>query len=100
MPGRLRKAKRVSRFLHHEKSKSEKELSPFFKKFGKLKIADAKKLSKELENSEILKLKPELIAKIVDIIPRDTEELSKIFVDISLEKNESDKILEIVKQYK
>jgi len=83
-----------------EKSKSEKELSPFFKKFGKLKIADAKKLSKELENSEILKLKPELIAKIVDIIPRDTEELSKIFVDISLEKNESDKILEIVKQYK
>lgn len=83
-----------------ENSKSTKDLKPFLKKFGNLKISDVRKLKEELENSEILKLKAELISKICDILPRDIEDLNKIFVDVSLDKNESDKILEIVKKFK
>lgn len=83
-----------------EKSKTEKDLRPYFKKYGQLKISEAKKLKSELESLEILKLKKELISKIIDFMPRDLDDLNKIFVDVSLEKNESDKILDIVKKYK
>jgi len=83
-----------------EEANSTKDLKPFFGKFAKLKVSDAKKLRKEIEDSGIVKLKPEFVAKIIDLLPRDNEDLNKIFVDVSLDKNEADKILEIVKQYK
>jgi DNA-directed RNA polymerase subunit F len=83
-----------------DKSNTTKDLKAYFKKFGSLKLADAKKLKEELENSGIAKLKADLNAKIIDLLPADSEDLNKIFADISLDKNESDKILEIVKKYK
>lgn len=83
-----------------ENSKSAKDLKPFFKKFGNLKMSEVKKLKEELEKSDVLKLKAELIVKICDVLPRGAEDLNKIFVDVSLDKNEADKILEIVKKFK
>jgi DNA-directed RNA polymerase subunit F len=83
-----------------ENAKTGRDIKQYFKKFGKLKASDAKKLRQDLENSEVLKLRPELIAKVIDILPRDTEDINNIFIDVSLDKNEIDKILEIVKKYK
>lgn len=82
-----------------DNSKSAKDLKPFFKTFGILKAGDAKKLKEKLESSNIIKLRADLIVKICDILPRDMEDLNKIFGDIGLDKDEADKILAIVKEF-
>ena len=48
----------------------------------------------------MLKLKQEHIVKIVDLLPEDALDLNKIFTDVSLDEDETTKILEIVKKYK
>ena len=75
------------------------ELKAFLKKFAKLDLKDAKKLREELENSGIIRVKAEHIAKIIDFLPEDASDANKIFVDTSLEENEINKIIEIVKKY-
>ena len=76
------------------------ELKAFLKKFAKLDLKDAKKLKEELENSGIIRIKAEHIAKIIDFLPEDASDVNKIFVDTSLEENETNKIIEIVKKYR
>ena len=75
-----------------------KELDSFLKKFIKVKSAD--EIKKELNELGFIKIKPEHIAKIIDIIPEEASELNKIFTDVSLDENESNKILEIIKKFK
>lgn len=79
---------------------SGKEIIGFIKKFNKLKAKDAKELRNEIEKLEIIKIKPENTAKIIDILPETSEELNKIFVDVSLNEDETKKILETVKKFK
>lgn len=77
----------------------EKEITGFLKKFAKLDVKKAEEMKKDLESLEIIKLKEEHIAKITDLLPEDASDLNKIFTDISLDENETNKILEIVKKY-
>jgi len=44
-------------------------------------------------------LRAEQIIKIIDLLPENQEDLNKI-VDISLDENETKKILETVKEFK
>jgi DNA-directed RNA polymerase subunit F len=76
-----------------------KDILDYLKKFGKLKSEDAVKLSKDLRGLDNLKMKDEHIVKIVDFLPKDAEDLNKIFNDISLDEKESNEILEIIKNY-
>lgn len=76
------------------------ELQGFAKKFVKVKPAEAKKMRTELEAVDSIKIKSEHIAKIIDILPEDAVDLGKIFSEISLDENEANKILEIVKSHK
>ncbi len=71
------------------------------KKFAKIKPKDAKKLEEELQSLELIKIKQEHIAKIVNILPETAEELRVIFFgeDISLDQNETEKILSTVKKF-
>jgi len=78
----------------------KEEIKKFIKKFIKLKIADAKKLREDLRALDMLKLKEEYIVKIIDLLPEDAADLNKIFVDTSLNEDETNKVLEIVKKYK
>lgn len=78
----------------------KKDIKGFFKKFIKLDGKEAKKLREELEKLEIIKIKTEHIVKIIDILPENSSELNKIFVDISLNEDETNKILEIIKKYR
>lgn len=80
-------------------AEEKKEIITFLKKFTKIKPGDAKKLREELENSGIMKLKAEYIAKIIDLLPETEAELNKIFVNESLDDDETNKILEIVKKH-
>ncbi len=82
-------------------SKDEgKEIKGFIKKFSNIKIEDAKELRKKIEELRILKLDDRSISKIIDALPENQEELNKIFVGISLDSEESEKIFGLVREFK
>jgi DNA-directed RNA polymerase subunit F len=83
-----------------EDSEKKKQIEAFIKKFSKIASGKAEQLRKELNDLGLAKLKREDIAKIVDLLPKDSQDLNKIFVDVSLDEDETNKILEIVKPYK
>ncbi|VVB78711.1 Uncharacterised protein [uncultured archaeon] len=81
-------------------SPKKEEILEFLKKFLKTKPEQAKKIKEELEKLDILKIKREHLVKIIDMLPTDATELNKIFADISLNEDETNKILGIVKNSK
>lgn len=85
-----------------EENKKAKDTLNYLKGFVKIKPEHAKKLKEALQNLNIIKLSPKYIAKIIDIMPEDAEDLRKIFAgeDFSLEQDEITTILEAIKQNK
>ena len=77
----------------------KKDVKDYLKKFGKLSKEKAEKLNEELRTLGNAKIKEEYLVKIIDFLPRDAEELNKIFHDISLDEKEMNEILEIIKKY-
>ncbi len=78
----------------------KEELVAFINKFSKLKTGEAKKIREEVEKIESLKIKLEHIIKIIDLMPEDASDIHKIFSDLSLDEDETKKILDVVKKYK
>ncbi len=80
-----------------ENFRAKKSLE-YLKRFSKLKAEKAQELKKKLIGIE--KLKEYHIVKIIDILPETPEELRSIFFgeDISLDTNETEKILQIIKE--
>jgi len=83
-----------------EDTEKKKQLEAFIKKFSKIKQEKAKQLKKELNELGLIKLKQEHAVKIVDVLPEDAADLNKIFIDVSLDEDETNKILEVIKKYK
>ncbi len=79
---------------------NETDIIGFTKKFIKLTQKETNELRKKLEELDLIKVKPEHIVKIIDLTPENTEELNKIFTDVSLDEDETKKILEKVKEFK
>jgi len=77
----------------------EKELMVYLKKFGKLSKSHAEKLNEELKNLGNVKIKDEYKIKIIDFLPKTTEDLNKIFMGVSLDEKEANEILSIVGKY-
>jgi DNA-directed RNA polymerase subunit F len=75
------------------------ELNKFIKKFARIDLKKAKELHSKLQELNLMKLKSDYISKIIDILPETNEDINKIFADISLDENESQKILDTVKEY-
>jgi len=88
--------------IEYIKKDEEKEtdIVGFIKKFNKLKAKDAKELKQEIERMNIIKIKPEYVVKIIDVLPDSPEELNKIFVDVSLDEDETRKVLDAIKKFK
>ena len=82
-----------------EKLDEKKELEDYFKTFCKLDRSKAEKLRAEIEALKNVKFKEEYIVKVIDILPKDSEEVNKIFHDVSLEEGDINAILDIVKNY-
>ena len=76
------------------------ETDEYLKKFLKAKPAQAKKIKEELESLDIIKVKRDHLVKIIDLLPEDASDLNKIFSDISLNEDETNKILAVVKNNK
>lgn len=77
-----------------------KDMKTFINKFAKLDNKKAKKLKQELEALGIIKLRFADIVKIVDICPENAMELNKIFTETSLDADETNKVLETIKNNK
>jgi len=77
----------------------KKELKDYLKKFGKISKMNSKKITEELRKLENMKLKEEHIVKIIDFLPKNSEDLNKIFSDVTLNEKEINEILEIVQRY-
>jgi len=78
----------------------DSETFKFIKNFVKLDIKEAKEFRKKLEDLGLMKMKEPQIVKIIDLMPEDKEDLNKIFVGISLDEDETKKILDTVKSFK
>jgi|SRR3989338_674296 len=76
-----------------------KVINDYLKAFSKLSKADADKLSAEIRALNNMKIREENIVKIADILPKEPEDVNKIFNDVSLTEEESNAILTIVKKY-
>jgi DNA-directed RNA polymerase subunit F len=81
-------------------NEKKEQIEDHLKKFLDTKPERAKKIKEDLEKLDLLKMKREHIIKIVDLLPADASDLNKIFSDISLNEDETNKILEIVKNSK
>jgi len=77
----------------------KKNLKIYLKKFGKLNEEKSKMLSEEILKLDNMKIKEEDIVKIVDFLPKNNEELNKIFREVSLDEKEANDLLEIVRKY-
>ena len=88
--------------LEYIKKDDEKEtdIVGFIKKFNKTKAKDAKEMKQDIERLGIIKIRPEHAVKIVDVLPESAEELNKIFADVSLDDDETRKVLDTIKRYK
>ena len=75
----------------------KEEVTQFLKKFCKTKPIQAKKIKQELEKLDSIKIKNEHIVKIIDLLPQDASDLNKIFAELSLNEDETNQILQIVK---
>ena len=78
----------------------ETDIVGFIKKFTKLTPKESNELRKKLEELELMKVKPEHIVKIVDLVPENAGDLNKIFTDVGLDEDETNKILERIKEFK
>lgn len=83
-----------------EDTEKKKQLEDFIKKFSKIQAGKAEQLKEELTQLGLLKVKQDHIVKIIDVLPEDASDLNKIFTDVSLDENETNKILEVIKKYK
>ena len=83
-----------------EDSPRKEEIELYLKKFMKTKPSQAKKIKEEIEALDSIKIKRDHIVKIVDLLPADSSDLNKIFTDVSLNEEEINKILEIIKNSK
>lgn len=78
---------------------SKPELRNYLKEFSKLDKKKADELLEKLRAIRNLKIKEESMIKIVDLLPKDAQDISKIFNDVSLDEKEVNEILTVVKEY-
>ena len=79
--------------------KEQETLKEFIGKFTELNVKQAKDFREKLEKLNLMKMNARHISKIIDLKPANSEEINKIFTDISLDENEAKKILDVVKQF-
>ena len=82
-----------------KKDENHAKLLAFVKKFNELSYKDAKELRKKLEDLGLIKLNSTHISKIIEILPDKSEEVNKIFTDVSLTEDETNKILDTIKEF-
>ena len=76
-----------------------KPIHNYIKKFKSLDKQKSEKLVESVRALNNPKIKEEDIVKVADFLPRDSEDVNKIFTEVSLNEEEINSILQIVKEY-
>lgn len=76
------------------------ETRAFVKKFTKMEPKKAKELREKLNSLEIIKLNDEVVSKLIDFLPKDKEDLSKVLLSVKLEDSEEENVLSAIKEFK
>jgi DNA-directed RNA polymerase subunit F len=84
---------------HYMKDSTNEVMHAYLKEFCHIEFAEAKKLEEEIRAINSPKVREEHIVKIIDFLPKDAEEVNKIFADVSLTEQEANAFVEIVKKY-
>lgn len=84
---------------HYMKDSENEVMNVYLKEFCHIEHAEAKKLADEIRALNSPKVRESHIVKILDFLPRDAEEVNKIFADVSLTEEEANAFVEIVKKY-
>jgi len=72
-------------------------LKEYFDKFVKIKSKEAEEIRKKITSLNSPKIRDEHIAKIIDLMPKDSESVNKIFLELSLSEEETKSLIDIVK---
>jgi len=76
---------------------NKEPLAEYLKKFGKLSSEEAIKLKEALVSLNNPKIREEGIVKAVDFLPKDVEDVNKIFSDSNLNDEEANALLKVIK---
>ena len=76
------------------------EVLAFTKQFTKLSSEKAEELRQSLNNLDLIKLNKSNISKLIEILPEDKDGLTKVLPESNLDENETNIILETIKQNK
>lgn len=80
------------------KTDDKKQVIDYLRKFSIHSKEESKKLAEEIRALNNLKIKEEHIVKLIDISPKDCEDVHKVFTDVSLSEEEANAILQIFKK--
>lgn len=87
----------VAKYL--PEAEASQPVKDYLKEFTKLSEDKAVELVEKLEGLKSIKLKEAHFVKIADCLPRDAEDVHKVCNDVSLDEQEVNAILDIVKEY-
>jgi DNA-directed RNA polymerase subunit F len=75
------------------------QLKDYIKAFSKLTKEKADSLTSEIRALNNIKIKESNIVKICDFLPKEAEELNKIFTEVSLSEEEIKSVLNVTTKY-
>ncbi len=78
---------------------NEGELLGFVKKFTKLKQTQSKDLRNKIEALDLIKIDEKHINKLIELLPKNKEDINQIFSDVSLNEDEIQKLLDTIKEF-
>ncbi len=78
---------------------NEGELLGFVKKFTKLKPTQSKDLRNKIEALDLIKIDEKHINKLIELLPKNKEDINQIFSDVSLNEDEIQKLLDTIKEF-
>ena len=85
----------VSEYVKKEEIKEE--VSEYLKKFSKVSKEKSDEMREAIKKLNNPKIKEEHIVRAVDFLPKDQEDVNKVFLDCNLNEEEARAILEIIK---
>jgi len=76
------------------------ETMSFIKGFTKMSFAKAKELRIKLEELNLIKLNREQVSKLIELMPESKEEMNKVLTETNLDEDETNKVLQTIKEFK
>ena len=80
-------------------TEEKRVMHDYLKTFVKVSKANQEKIISSIRALNNPKIKEETMMKLIDFLPKDVEDLSKIFNEVTLSEEESQAILAITKDY-